>query len=250
MSSEVFSPRDWIDRLAQAIAGLAEAQKPYLREYWEYRPSVQGAFGEWDGNVRAFALGDLRSLYGMAHHSKGLGEEERYAPLRVVLDRARHILIAHPTLARVIGPIVGKDDFWVQILNAGSSTSPMDLIAGLMARASVLPVGGYRAAVAELHGLLTPAGEDGSEDVPGELDIGYDAVLFYGLTLSERVDVAGRHDAAAVRGGAAVRGRESGGGARPGGCRIPRVAFGRGGGKAVPVAAFVATDGPRGGACS
>lgn len=77
-----------------------------------------------------------------------------------------------------------------QILHAGSRTSPTDLIAGLMARASELPVGGYRAAAAELHEFLTPAGEEGSDAVPGELDIGYDAVLFYGLTLTERVDVA------------------------------------------------------------
>ena len=68
--------------------------------------------------MRAFALGDLRSLYAMARHNIGMGEEERYAPLRAVLDRARSILIAHPTLARVIGPIIGRDDFWVQILNA------------------------------------------------------------------------------------------------------------------------------------
>ncbi len=190
MNSEEFSAGDWIDQLAQELQGLAEAQKPYLREYREYRPRVQGAVGEWESYVRAFALGDFRSLYAMARHNIDMGEEERYAPLRAVLDRARYILIAHPTLARVIGPIVGRDDFWVQILNTGSSTSPTDLLAGLMARASELPVGGYRAAAAELHGFLTPAGEEGSDGVPGELDIGYDAVLFYGLTLTERVDVA------------------------------------------------------------
>ena len=190
MSLEEFSAGDWIDRLAQELQGLAEAQKPYLPERRDYRPRVQGPVGEWESDVRAVALDDLRILYAKARHNIGGGAEERYAPLRTVLDRARYILIAHPTLARVIAPIIERDDFWVQILNAGSSTSPMDLIAGLMARASELPVGGYRAAAAELHGFLTPAGEEGSDSVPGELDIGYDAVLFYGLTLTERVDVA------------------------------------------------------------
>ena len=31
MNSEKFSAGDWIDRLAQELQGLAEAQKPYLR---------------------------------------------------------------------------------------------------------------------------------------------------------------------------------------------------------------------------
>ena len=190
MSLEEFSEGNWIDRLAQELHGLAEAQKPYLPERRDYRPRVQGPVGEWESYVRAVALDDLRILYATARHNIGMGAEEGYAPLRAVLDRARYILIAHPTLARVIGPTIGRDDFWVQILNAGSSTSPTDLIAGLMARAAELPVCGYRAAAAELHGFLTPAGEEGSDGVPGELDIGYNAVLFYGLTLTERVDVA------------------------------------------------------------
>ena len=190
MNSEDFSAGDWIDRLAKELQCLAEAQKPYLPERRDYRPRVQGPVGERESYVRAVALDDLRILYARARHNIGMGEEERYAPLRAVLDRARYILIAHPTLARVIGPIIDRDDFWVQILHTGSRTSPTDLIAGLMARASELPVGGYRAAAAELHEFLTPAGEEGSDGVPGELDIGYDAVLFYGLTLTERVDVA------------------------------------------------------------
>ncbi len=199
MNSEEFSAGDWIDRLAQELQGLAEAQKPFLRENREYRPREQGAVGERESYARTFTMGELRILYVRARHNIGMGEEERYAPLRAVLDRARYILIAHPALARVIGPIIGRDDFWVQILNAGSSTSPTDLIAGLMARASELPVGGYRVAAAELHGLLTLAVEDGSDGVPDELDIGYDVLLFYGLTLSEKVDAVRRLDQEAGR---------------------------------------------------
>ena len=35
MTAEEFPAGDWIDRLAGALPGLAEAQKPHLREYWE-----------------------------------------------------------------------------------------------------------------------------------------------------------------------------------------------------------------------
>ena len=124
MNSEDFSAGDWIDRLAKELQCLAEAQKPYLPERRDCRPRVQGPVGERESYVRAVALDDLRILYARARHNIGMGEEERYAPLRAVLDRARYILIAHPTLARVIGPIIDRDDFWVQILHAGSRTSP------------------------------------------------------------------------------------------------------------------------------
>ena len=36
MTSEDFVAGDWIVRLAQALHGWAEAQKPYLRDYGEH----------------------------------------------------------------------------------------------------------------------------------------------------------------------------------------------------------------------
>ncbi len=190
MTIAEFAAGDWIDRLAQALPGLAEAQKPYLREYWEQNPRVHGVVGGGDGNQPAFPLDDLRDLYAMARHSHVFGQQEHYAPLLAVLDPVRYLLYSHPTLAPVVGRIIGKDDFWMQILGSGNSTSATDLIAGLMARASELSGDRFRAAATELNAFLGRVGQGESASVPGDLDVGYDAVLFWGLTLKERVKVA------------------------------------------------------------
>ena len=98
MSLEEFSTGDWIDRLARALPGLAEAQEPYLGEFWEWNPRVHVALGGRDGTAPAFPLDDVRILYQRARHNQVFGEAERYASLCAVLDPVRHILISHPTL--------------------------------------------------------------------------------------------------------------------------------------------------------
>lgn len=190
MTLAEFTAGDWIDRLARALPGLAEAQEPYLQEYWEQHPRVHGAGGGRDGNQPAFPLDDLRDLYAIARHSHVFGEQEHYAPLLAVLDPVRYLLYSHPTLARVRSPIIGKDAFWMQILNAGNSTSATDLIAGLMARASELSRDRFRAAATELNAFLSRGGQGEAASVLDDLNVGYDAVLFWGLTLKERVEVA------------------------------------------------------------
>ena len=77
----------------------------------------------------------------------------------------------------------------MDILNTSNLTSPADLIAGLMARAAELSGDRFRTATGELNALLTLAAEGDPAGGAGELDVGYDAVLFYGLTLKERIDV-------------------------------------------------------------
>ena len=190
MTMTEFAAGDWIDRLARALPGLAEAQEPYLQEYRKQNPRVHGAVGGRDGNQPAFSLDDLRDLYAIARHSNVFGEQEHYAPLLAVLDPVRYILYSHPTLALVMSQIIGKDDFWMQILNTGSLTSATDLIAGLMARASELSRDRFRAAATELNAFLSRVGQGESASGLGDLDVGYDAVLFWGLTLKERVEVA------------------------------------------------------------
>ncbi len=190
MTSEDFSAGNWIDRLARALPNLAEVQEPYLQESSRQNPRVHVVFEERGGNPPAFPLDDLRDLYAMARHGNVLGEEEYYAPLRAVLDPVRGILRSHPTLARVASRIIGRDEFWMEIVNNGNSTSLADLIAGLMARAAELSGDRFRTAVSELNAFLAPAAEGGSASVLGGLDVGYDAVLFYGLTLNERIDIA------------------------------------------------------------
>ena len=189
MTIEEFEAGDWIDRLAQELPGLAEVQEPYLEEYRKQNPRVHSVVGDGDGNRPAFPLNDLRDLYAIARHSHVFGEHEHCAPLLAVLDPVRHILYSHPTLASVVGLIIDKDDFWMQILGSGNLTSATDLIAGLMARASELSRDVFRAAATELNAFLSRGGQGESASVPGDLDVGYDAVLFWGLTLKERVEV-------------------------------------------------------------
>ena len=190
MTIEEFEAGDWIDRLARALPGLTEAQKPYLEEYRKRNPRVHSVVGDGDGNQPVFPLNDLRDLYAIARHSHVFGEQEHYAPLLAVLNPVRYLLYSHPTLASVVGRIIGKDNFYMQILGSGNLTSATDLIAGLMARASELSRDRFRAAATELNAFLSQGGQGESVSVPGALDVGYDAVLFWGLTLKERVEVA------------------------------------------------------------
>ncbi len=189
MTSSGFSAGDWVDRLTPTLTNLANVQVPYLEEYYRHNPSVQ-VFEEWDSKSAVFPLDDLRLLYAKACRGKINNEAEYYAPLCEVLDPVRHILRSHPTLARVVSPIIGKDEFWMDIQNSGGLTCTTDLIAGLIARAAELSEDGFRTAVAELNGLLNPMLVEGQGGVPGELDVGYDAVLFYGLTFKEQIDFA------------------------------------------------------------
>ena len=158
MTAEEFSAGDWIDRLAQALPDLAEEQKPYLREYRKHDPRVHFELRGQGDNSSVFRLDDLRDLYAVAFHSYDFDEEKHYAALNAVLNPVRGILRSHPTLAGVMSPIIGRDDFWMQILGSGSSTSLTDLTAGLMARADELPGDGFRTAATELNAFLVTGG--------------------------------------------------------------------------------------------
>ena len=189
MTAAEFEFGDWIDRLTLALSKLAEAQESYLPEYYGRSRRLQIVFGEQDSNPPAFPLDDVRMLYAMACHSHVLGQEKYYAPLCAVLNPVRVILRSHPRLVRVASRIIGRDEFWMEILKSGHATSPTNLIAGVMARAAELSGHSFRTASRELNAFLTPATEKGSTSVLGGLDVGYDAVLFYGLTVKERIDI-------------------------------------------------------------
>ena len=190
MMVEKFSARDWIDRLAGALPGLAAAQEPYLSGYREIRAFLPVIPGVDDGGSPAVRVEELGELYARARHSHLLGEEARYAALNAALDPVRHILLRHPTIARVVGPIIGRDNFYMQVLNSGGSTSPVNLAAGLMARAAEHSGDRFRKAAGELHAFLVSAGEEDAPALPDGLDRGYDVVLFHGPVVKERIDVA------------------------------------------------------------
>ena len=189
MTSKGFDNHGWIDRLASALSKLAKEQEPYLRKYWEHNPRVHRIVDGRDETP--FPLDDLRMVYANVRHSGILAGEARYAPLREALDPARHALLAHPRLERVavVGRPVGKNDFWMRILNSGTPVFAGDLLAGLMARAAELPGDGFRAAAAELNALLWPVGDREAASVLGNLDEGCDALLIWGPTVTERIDL-------------------------------------------------------------
>ena len=184
MKSEEFEAGVWIERLARALPGLSKAQGPFLKEFWQHNPRHVVVDGR---DETPFPLDDLRMLYAQASHR--LGESEYYAPLRAAMDPVRTVLRSHPTLWRAVGPLINNDDFWVQIGGHGSLTSLTDLIGGLMARADELPEDGFHEAAGELHALLDSADGGDASAMPGNLDIGYDVVLFHGLCLEEEIDI-------------------------------------------------------------
>ena len=188
MTPEEFDTGSWIERVAAALADLAHAQGPYLEEYWQHNPREHVMVDGRDATP--FPLDDVRSLYFQVRYAKVFGREAHYESLRAVHDSTRHALLSHPVLERVAvaGRIVGENDFWMRILNSGTSISASGLIAGLMARAAELSGGRFRAVARELDAFLSLAGDGRAAGVLGTLDEGCDALLFYGLTVSERID--------------------------------------------------------------
>ena len=189
MTVEEFSAGDWIDRLAQALPDLAKEQKPYLSEYYKHNPRAHFELRGRGDNPQISLFNHLRDLYAMAYNYAFSKKDKHYAALNEVLNPVRGILRSHPTLARVMSPIIGRNDFWIRILDSGLSTSLTDLTAGLMARANELPDDGFRTAATELNAFLVTDGEDKTTGVPGDLGIGYQVLLFYGLTLKEKIDI-------------------------------------------------------------
>ena len=150
MNKDDFSTETWIERLASALPKLAKIQEPYLEAYQQQNPQVHHVYVNRQGIPPSYPLDDLRILYAKAYHSGTFGNAQYYAPLREVLDPVRHIMRSHPTLEQVVSPIIGKDDFLdAGSSNSGLSTSPSDLIAGLMARAAELSGDQFRTAAEE-----------------------------------------------------------------------------------------------------
>ena len=128
--SDKFEAEAWIERLAVALRGLSEGQRPFLEEYWRYNPRH---YVEFDGRDETpFPLNDLGAIYFLAKHGGMYGEHAYYAPLRAAMHPVRTVLRSHPVLWRALGLLLDNDGFWVQIRGHGSRTSLTDLIGGLM----------------------------------------------------------------------------------------------------------------------
>lgn len=190
MTEEAFAGEDWVARLAEALSRLAETHESALQKYFGPNSSVPVAFAEREGKPPIMSPDNVRERYAPPRHSHVFGEKGQLPEPNGARASARHLLLSHPTLARVVGPVIGREDLWMEILDTGRVTSSEDLIAGLMARASEHSGARFRAAATELNTFLAPVGAGEPGAVPGKLDVGYDAVLFYGLTLTDRIDIA------------------------------------------------------------
>ncbi len=189
MTSAQFDSEAWIERLAQLLFPLAQAQEPFLRQYQERYGRV---IKLRDDRPPPFPLDDLRLLYDEVRDSRPWHLEAHYAPLRAVLNPVRHALLGHPTLEKVAvtGRLIGDNRFSMEILGSGGDIYMGTLIAGLMARAAELPEDGFRTALRELNAFLSPIGDGTGADALGNLDEACDVLLFHGLALSERIEVA------------------------------------------------------------
>ena len=109
MTEAEYSADDWIDRLASALRILAKEQKPWLKKYYEETPYVHEMSEGSNGISSDSLLDHLRDIYATARlGGKIFGEKEHYTALRKLLDPARHTLHSHPTIERVMSPIIGK----------------------------------------------------------------------------------------------------------------------------------------------
>ena len=191
MTKAKYSADDWIDRLASALRTLAKEQEPSLQNFYDESPYVT-VMSEGSNTISSESLlNHLRRIYATARHGgKIFGEKEHYSAVRKLLDPVRHILRSHPALERVMGLIIEEDDFWIQVLGNGQLICLTDLIASLVVRARELPGDGFVAAATELEAFLDRAWIERKVCVPGNLDTGYDVVLFYGLNIKKRIDIA------------------------------------------------------------
>ena len=191
MTKAAYSADDWIDRLASALRILAKEQEPWLQNFYDETPYV-AVMSEGSNTISSESLLDhLRRFYATARHGgKIFGEKEHYSAVRKLLDPARHILRSHPALERVMSLIIEEDDFWIQVLGNGQLICLTDLIASLLVRARDLPGDGFEPAATELDAFLDRAWMERKVCVPGNLDTGYDVVLFYGLNIKKRIDIA------------------------------------------------------------
>ena len=189
MKLEDFEAGNWIERLARALRRLSQAQRPFLRDYWQHNPRKRVVVDGRDETP--FPLDDLNSIYIFARHGRMVSEREYYEPLRAAMDPVLSLLRSHPTLWRVVGPLIDNDEFWVRMLGHGSLTSLTNVIGGLMARADELSGDGFDAAAGELHALLESSGSGHANVVMGGLATGYHVVLFHGLRIEEDIDIGG-----------------------------------------------------------
>lgn len=183
-----FCTKSWRDRLVDTLHLLHEVQSPFLEAYWRRHgyPVVVTFNGR---DETPYPKDDLLWLYDTSLEATRNEEVKYYRKLRAALDPVRGILRSHPALSRALGPMVGNDKFMVEMANGASLTWLSWFVVGLMQRASEFSTSGFESAAEELGALLNASMTTLSAEVPRDLDLGYDALLFSGPKIDRPLEL-------------------------------------------------------------
>ena len=191
MRTGAFAATQWIERLAEALAELAETQKRYpddLNWWSQQRTRSESVMSGWRASDHP--SDDLGLFYLSACSGKDRYYVGEYSLLCAALAAVRRVLALHPAWADFLDPFGDRDEIWIQIFGHGSSVSLLSIISGLMARGLDMPEDGFRVAAAELHGVLDPGDDPERMPGPDDLSVGYHVALFHGLRMRQKISLA------------------------------------------------------------
>ena len=183
--------RDWVDCLVHAVGRVGEVEREYGDELAELRRRREREDREnphrFEGSDPA---GYLRSFYHDVCYGQGHCVDRRYEPLRAALRDAESVLGRHPAL----GAVLKADDHWqefvVRAFDRDYRTSRLATVAGLLCRGRQAGENGLEISCSELQWLLDRSLEHRPGSAPRDLTTGYHVLLFYGLRLPGKIEIA------------------------------------------------------------
>ncbi len=183
-----FCTKSWRDHLAEALHLLNEVQHPFLEAHWQrYGYPTIVTFNDRDETP--YPKDDLLQLYDASLQATRNQEVNYYRNLRTALDPVRGVLRAHPALSRALGHMIGNDKFMVEIANGASLTWLSLIVVGLMQRANEFSRLGFENAAIELGSLLDASVATSRVEIPHDLDLGYDVLLFSGPKINRPIEM-------------------------------------------------------------
>ena len=182
-----FCIKSWRDRLTASLQFLAEVQPPFLEAYWQ-RHGYPTIVTFNDRDETPYPRDDLLQLYDSSLLATRNQEVKYYRKLRAALDPVRGVLRSHPALGRALGHMAGNDKLMVEIGNSASLTWLSLLVVGLMQRANEFSKLGLENATEELGALLDASMTSSRAEIPRDLNLGYDVLLFSGTKIDKPIE--------------------------------------------------------------
>ena len=181
----------WLLDLVRALSRLDNAQAEHVDELAELQ---QRQHQEDRQNPHRFEGSDpagyLRTFYADVCYGQPASAATRYEPLRAALRNAEDVLANHPALAEVLRADERWQEFVVRAFDRDYATSRLNVLAGLLCRASDAGENGFETASRELLTLLDRSLVEKCDAVDDPLTTGYHIAVFYGLRLSDEVEIA------------------------------------------------------------